>query len=472
MNIIQAINDPNLFQPFLGADLDSWRPWCTALRALYGLPIAARKSTALVRDCTGRDAKKLPATGFDTAAFLTGRRSGKSRIAAVVGAFEAVLAGNERKLAVGEQGIVAVVSPTRRQSRIVRKYLAGVFETPLLRKVVAKETTEGFELTNGVSIEILTGDWRTVRGFSLLAAIVDEAAFFGLDAESRVKSDTELVRALRPALATTGGKLVAISSPYAKRGWTFTTYERHHGNDNGTALVWNCPSRTMNPTLPQRVVDDALAEDPAGARAEYLGEFRDDVGEYLPRHVIQAVVVPGRKELLPRRELRYFAFADLSGGRSDDAALAVAHKVGETVIVDLAKRWKPPFDPRAVIGEMAATLRKYGCAKVTGDNYAAEFVAGAFVANGIRYMKSEQPKAQLYAELLPLLCSREIELPDDAVLIDQLAGLERRTRSGGRDIIDHRPGAKDDLANAVAGVGAASTKRHRHAGALFAQETR
>ena len=469
MNIIQAINDPNLFQPFLGTDLESWRPWCTALRALYGLPIAARKSTALVRDCTGRDAKKLPTTGFDTGLFLTGRRSGKSRIAAVVGAFEAVLAGHERKLAVGELGVVAAVSPTRRQSGIVRKYIRGIFDTPLLKQQVVRETTEGFELTNGISIEVITGDFRTVRGLSLCCCVVDECAFFGLSEESRVKSDTELIRALCPALATTSGKLIAISSPYAKRGWTYSTYERHHGNDDGTTLVWNCPSRTMNPTLPQRVVDEALAEDPAGARAEYLGEFRDDVGEYLPRHVIQAVVVPGRKELLPRRELRYFAFADLSGGRSDDAALAIAHKVDETVIVDLAKRWKPPFDPRAVIGEMATTLRKYGCGKVTGDNYAAEFVAGAFVANGIRYMKAEQPKAQLYAELLPLLCSREIELPDDAVLIDQLAGLERRTRSGGRDIIDHRPGAKDDLSNAVAGVATVATKRHRHAGAFFAE---
>src|SRR5205085_7711562 len=51
-------------------------------------------------------------------------------------------------------------------------------------------------------------------------------------------------------------------------------------------------------------------------------------------------------------------------------------------------------------------------------------------------------------ELLPRLCSGEIELPDDRALIDQLAGLERRTRSGGKDVIDHPPGGHDDLANA------------------------
>jgi outer membrane immunogenic protein len=36
--------------------------------------------------------------------------------------------------------------------------------------------------------------------------------------------------------------------------------------------------------------------------------------------------------------------------------------------------------------------------------------------------------------------------------VTSLQGLERRTRSGGRDIIDHAPGAHDDLANSAAGA--------------------
>jgi len=67
-------------------------------------------------------------------------------------------------------------------------------------------------------------------------------------------------------------------------------------------------------------------------------------------------------------------------------------------------------------------------------------------------------KNQLYKELLPRLCSAEVELLDDERLIDQISALERRTRSGGEDIIDHPPGGKDDLANAVAGVCAAKQK--------------
>jgi hypothetical protein len=37
-------------------------------------------------------------------------------------------------------------------------------------------------------------------------------------------------------------------------------------------------------------------------------------------------------------------------------------------------------------------------------------------------------------------------------LISQFHGLERRTARGGKDSIDHGPGAHDDIANAVAGA--------------------
>jgi hypothetical protein len=49
-----------------------------------------------------------------------------------------------------------------------------------------------------------------------------------------------------------------------------------------------------------------------------------------------------------------------------------------------------------------------------------------------------------------------VDLLDNAKLIGQFVGLERRTRAGGRDQIDHAPGGHGDLANAVAGAVLAS----------------
>src|SRR5688572_4339748 len=98
MNILSAIKDPKLFRPFFGDDLTSWRPWGIALRALYGLPIKSEQGRALIEKLTGRSADELPQGGFSTALFLTGRRSGKSRIAAVIGGFEALFGGHEKRL--------------------------------------------------------------------------------------------------------------------------------------------------------------------------------------------------------------------------------------------------------------------------------------------------------------------------------------------------------------------------------------
>jgi hypothetical protein len=425
----------------------------TALRAIYGLPINGTAARQLVRDCIGRDPALLPPEGFGTNLLLVGRRSGKSRASAIMGAYEAALAGHERKLAPGERGYVPILAPSKFQSRVVTDYLRAIFSTPLLRNEVAAETRDGFELKSGTRIEILSGDWRTIRAYTLLAAIVDEACFFGVDAESKVKSDTELIRALKPGLATiAGSKLICISSPYARRGWCFEQHRRHYASNTSKTLVWNCPSRTMNPTLPQSVVDDAMAEDLAAAKSEYGGEFRDDISLFLPREVIEQLVVPGRRELLPDRHLQYIAFCDASSGRQDDAALAIAHADGRTVVLDCLKRWRPPFNPHEVIGQMAEELRRWGIKRITGDNYSANFVSDSFAACGVAYQRADKPKSQLYAELLPRLCSGEIELLDNETLVNQLAALERRTRSGGKDIIDHPSGGKDDLANACAGV--------------------
>src|SRR5690242_9952152 len=93
MNIIEAIRDENLFRPFLAEDdsLATWQNWMRCLRVLYGLPLDPRHYP-FIREVTGRDPAKLPTKGFNTALFLNGRRSGKSKTAAVIGAYEAVFA--------------------------------------------------------------------------------------------------------------------------------------------------------------------------------------------------------------------------------------------------------------------------------------------------------------------------------------------------------------------------------------------
>jgi hypothetical protein len=73
---------------------------------------------------------------------------------------------------------------------------------------------------------------------------------------------------------------------------------------------------------------------------------------------------------------------------------------------------------------------------------------------------SDLPKSGLYLDLLPKLNSRMIRLVDNPRLVNQIAALERRTARGGKDSIDHSPGAHDDLANVVAGLAHCAVNRH------------
>ena len=168
-------------------------------------------------------------------------------------------------------------------------FVSGIFTTAeSLKGLLENETNDTISLASGVDITIRPASFRTIRGMTALAAIGDEIAFWRAD--DSANPDTEILRALRPALATTGGLLAAISSPHAKRGELYTTFKRHFGPaGHPSILVAKAPSRTMNPSLSQRVVDRAYEEDPEAASAEYGAEFRGDL----------AIFVAGRSSTQP-----------------------------------------------------------------------------------------------------------------------------------------------------------------------------
>ncbi len=468
MNIIEAIHDPNIgLRQFLtgepNGDLTSWGGWLTALRLLYGLPITNSKAYRLIEECTGRPPEALSEAGeYDTALFLTGRRSGKSRSSAVIAAYEAVLSGNHSKLAPGEEGVVAVISPSKSQSRVVKKALHSFFaNSAMLQAMLVRETATEFELANRVRIQILAGDYKTVRGFTMLAVVVDEVCFFGTDTDGAAKSDSELISAVQPALLTTGGRLIAISSPYRRSGWAYSQWERYHGADavSRGVLVWQAPSLTMNPMLNEEFIERRMDEDLAAARAEYFAEWRDDVAAFISRDVVEPLVVRGRVSLQPKAGNTYRAFADLSGGRSDAATLCITHRIdAERIVVDYLGAWEAPFDPTAVLNDMARHLAKYGVRLVVGDNYAAQFVSEGFKRLGHKYERSTLSRSELYLEALPRLTSGHVELLDDPATVEELVRLERYPRAGGRDRVDHPANGHDDRANALAGAIVAAAK--------------
>jgi hypothetical protein len=214
----------------------------------------------------------------------------------------------------------------------------------------------------------------------------------------------------------------------------------------------------MNPTVAQRVIDEAMERDPSSAAAEYLAQFRTDVEAFVTREAIDACVALDVRERAPIERTRYFGFVDPSGGSADSMTLAIGHRESDTVVIDALRERRPPFSPEDVVAEFAELLASYRVTKIAGDRYAGEWPRERFREHSINYEPAAKPKSDLYRDLLPLINSRKVDLLDDARLITQLASLERRTARSGRDSIDHAPGAHDDLANAIAGLAAAAKR--------------
>lgn len=430
-----------------------WAPWRACLAAVGGLPPENEDAAALIRRCTGL--AEPPTTAAREVWALVGRRGGKSRIAA----FLAVCLATKRyRFAPGERGSFVIIASDRKQARNVLRYIEGFFEaSPMLRRMVAMDgkrpriTSESIELTNNVTIEVMTANFRALRGYTVVGAIADEVAFWPMDDSSN--PDAEVLAALRPAMATQADALlIAITSVYARQGETWRMFSKHYGKA-GDVLVWKATSRDMNPTLPQSVVDDAMERDPARAAAEYLSEFRSDVEGFLTREAVEAVVERGCRERAPLEGVAYVAFVDPAGGSGGDSmTLGIAHEEGGRAVLDLLREERPPFSPDAVTERFAADLRRYRVTVVTGDRYSGDWVREAFRKRGISYQPSELPKSDIYVELLPAVNARQCLLLDEPRLLAQLLGLERRTARGGRDSVDHAAHGRDDVANAAAGA--------------------
>lgn len=448
MNILEAADDPALFRPWFKGKRENWAAWRSCLAALFGLPMEPDQR-AIFTDCTGL--ADTPADPASEAWLVCGRRSGKTLMSALVAVYLAMMRDWKPYLAPGERATILILASDRRQARSAMRYVRAMLErielfAPLVERVGADE----IELTNEVNIEISAASFRSVRGYTVVCAICDEIAFWRSDESAN--PDTEILDAMRPAMATVpNGLLLCISSPYAQRGALWNTYRRWFGREGGP-LIWRAPTWRMNPTVPRHVIDEAYERDQQRAAAEFGAEFRTDLESFVAREVVDACTEPGRRELPPVSGVQYVAFVDPSGGSADSMTLAIAHAEGERAVLDLVREAHPPFSPDAVVQDFAETLKAYHVTEVEGDRYAGLWPTERFDAHGIKYRPADQPKSALYLAFLPHLNSGTVELLDLPRLAGQLTSLERRTAHGGRDSVDHPPGAHDDVVNAAAGA--------------------
>jgi len=450
ITIDDALMDRRLLGAALG-DLTTWRTWMAILKAAYARPLTKAERAAFDRVAGGRAPPRRKVRELIVA---VSRRAGKGRISGLVAAYEAALVHHH--LAPGERGYVGCISPTRAQSEIVKNYALGVFQaSPILSAELDDATADEIRLRNGNVIATLAADYRSLRGRTLLLAIIDEAAF--LRSDDVASPDIETARALLPGLATTDGMLMVLSSPFKRSGLVFQRHRDYFGRDDDDVLVVAGPSVQFNPTLNDAMIEAARVADPEAAASEWLGEFRSDLGAFLDDELIEAAIERARPlELPPQADVQYIGHADAAGGGGTDAAnaytISIGHREADHFVIDLVRGTTGKFDPAEVTRGYAALLREYKISSVTGDHFAPGWTDGAWRECGVVYQRSEANRSEIYLDALPLFARGVVRLPDHARLLRELRQLERHVQHSGKESVNHPKGGTDDFSNVVCGV--------------------
>lgn len=151
------------------------------------------------------------------------RQAGKSTMAAVVAVHAAVYQPTS---------LVLLLSPSLRQSQELFKKAAACYRSLSDPVPIKTESALRLELHNGSRIVSLPGKENTVRGFSgvrLLA--VDEAA----------RVPDELYFSIRPMLAISEGRLLALSTPVGTRGWWYEAWRSEEPWERYEVPATQCP---------------------------------------------------------------------------------------------------------------------------------------------------------------------------------------------------------------------------------------
>ena len=423
----------------------SWSLWWALILLVLGEKLT-KDEMKLVAPFIGRELPKGFAPRL-VAAFI-GRRGGKDSAAAILVIFLALV--RQWKLSPGETAVVLTLAVDREQAKVAFKYIRGVLDTvPELAREVDGSTSDRIVLKNGVEIQIATSDYKSVRGRTVVAAVLDEFAFFMSD------DAIEVMRALRPAMATQpDAKIIVLTTIYASHGPAYELF-RQWGQGDPDQLVIRGTTRDFNPTITEAFIKRELELDPTGAGAEYLTIPRSDVARFIDEALLDPLTRSSPRELpwIPASangaHFTYYAGVDVSGGRGDSTAAAVARQDGDRVVICAVKHWPAPHDPLVVAKEVATFLKEYQLSHAVADQYGAEVVRSVYREAGVELMPTELSRSDTYLAVLPLLTTGRIELPDDPTLRRELIALERRTGRG-KDVVDHPPHGHDDVSNACA----------------------
>jgi hypothetical protein len=208
---------------------------------------------------------------------LCSRQSGKSTVSAVAALHAAVYQPGS---------LVLIFAPSQRQAVELFRTVTRMYRA--LGRPVApeQENTLSLSLENGSRLVALPGDERTVRGYSnAKLMIIDEAA----------RVPDELYRSVRPMLAVSGGRLMALSTPFGRRGWFYeAATDERSGFEVTRVTAEQCPRIT-----PGFLAEERTTQGDWLWRQEYGCEFVAANSSYFDAGDLAALLNPDIPPLFP-----------------------------------------------------------------------------------------------------------------------------------------------------------------------------
>lgn len=204
---------------------------------------------------------------WDRALLLCSRQAGKSQVAGALALHEALT--RPRSL------ILLLAQNLRASGELFRDKLLPLWRA-LGRPLLERSPTQlSLELANGSRIVSLPESEGGIRSYSSVRLlVVDEAA--------RVSDD--LYRAVRPMLAVSKGRLIAMSTPFGKRGWFYDEWRSARPWKRVKITADQCPRIT-----PEFLEEERVAQGARWYRQEYECSFEDLVGAVFAQEDINAM---------------------------------------------------------------------------------------------------------------------------------------------------------------------------------------
>lgn len=244
-------------------------------------------------------------------ALRSGRQSGKSTVISLKAADFALNHPNTT---------IMVISAVERQAYLLfEKILAYLmdYHKNKIKKGRFRPTRSKCQLTNGARIYCLpTGlDARGIRGYTIDMLIADEAAFINEPVWS----------ALTPALATTKGQIILLSTPFGREGYFYRCFT------DPTFKIFHVSSEDCPRISPAFLEQEKKRMTKLQYAQEYLGEFVDELRNYFPRELIKSCMTLERTSLpycKEREKPEIFLGVDLARFGEDESVFLTIKRTG------------------------------------------------------------------------------------------------------------------------------------------------